>query len=508
MTDDAARTNLLSFIGGKPRQLVPGGSLPASRSNRDFPTLSDTLGYVIAAHVVELFRAEVIDEQAFWAIARALVAATEDSNPPASGRAGAARLEGWIESRTPASVSGAATLGLAREEWLATASRLLWREATLVAFDHVLDVSEAALTLAETHAVTIMPAYMGLRPVQPTTLAHYLGPLIGPLGSARERLVEAATRVNRSPLGAGMLAGDVVAADREDLAERLGFAGPVPNTLDALASVEDFVGVLDGTAAIAAPLARFIREIGMWIRTDPTSFVLDEGWITNPEPAHPALVVSERLEALLLALESIEGEQDSLRRRLRQAGYGPLGGLHDTLCAAAPRFAAQVGEAMSEATELLSTGLLVNRAWLGNRAGRGYTTAADLATFLMTEEQIAPAAARRIAALVLAQVKEASLEVSGITPDQIDSAALLTIGREIKVEMETLGRFLAPRRYIERRQVTGAPAPKRTRAWIHEERALLSQHRGWQMSTTERIDAAMALLDATIEDAVSESLDD
>jgi len=182
--------------------------------------------------------------------------------------------------------------------------------------------------------------------------------------------------------------------------------------------------------------------------------------------------------------------------------------LHDTVIAAAPRLEAQCRAVSTEAAALLSTGLLVNRAWLGNRAGRGYTTAADLATFLMTEERIPPTAARQIALLVLARLKEASLEVSGITPDSIDSAALITIGREIKVEMETLGRFLAPRRYIERRQVTGSPAPERTRAWLEGERTRLAEDRRWLMDTTARIDAAMDTLVATIDEAAGESPDD
>jgi len=509
MTDDAARSNLLSFIGGKPQQLVRGGAVPeGSQSNRALPDSTASLWSAVAAHVVELRQAEVIDDPGFSAIARALLAARQSPGDVAGARAMANWLDAWIEARTPVSVSGAATLGLAREEWLATTARLAWREGTLLGLALALDVSEATLILAETHAVTTMPAYVGGRPAQPTTLAHYLGAVIGPLRSARERLVEAFARVNRSPLGAGMLAGDVLAADREDLAQRLGFAGPVPNTMDALASVEDVVGVLEAMSALVAPLARFVQEVVIWIRTDPASFVLDEGWSTSPEPAHPALVMAERLDTLTLELTSFDSDLDALKRQLRRSGYGPLGMLHDTVIAAAPRLAAQCRAVSTEAAALLSTGLLVNRAWLGNRAGRGYTTAADLATFLMTEERIPPTAARQIALLVLARLKEASLEVSGITPDSIDSAALITIGREIKVEMETLGRFLAPRRYIERRQVTGSPAPERTRAWLEGERTRLAEDRRWLMDTTARIDAAMDTLVATIDEAAGESPDD
>ncbi|MBA2469392.1 MAG: hypothetical protein H0V37_08300 [Chloroflexia bacterium] len=509
MSDSATRSNVLSFIGGDSKRPARGMAASSdANGERVRPDTWSELWRVVAAHVVELRNAGVIDDAGFSAIARSLLAARQSPAGEAnSPRALAERLDRRIESQIPASVSGAATLGLAREEWLATAGRLTWREAALAIMAHALDVSEAVLVLAETHVVTIMPAFTGGRPVQPTTLAHYLGAVIGPLGSARGRLVESFTRLNRCPLGAGMLAGDVLAADRADVAQRLGFGEPVPNTMDALASVEDLIGLLDAVAALVGPMGRFVREVGIWIRTDPSSFVLDEGWTTIPEPAHPALAMSERLDALQIAMATLEDDLDSARRQLRRLGYGPLGAAHDTVIDAAPRLISPCLDALATANALFSTGLVVNRAYLGNRAGRGYTTAADLATFLMTEEQIPPTAARQISVLVLARLKEAGLEVSGITPDMIDSAALLTIGREIKVEIESLGRYLAPRRYIERRQVTGSPAPEMTRAWLADERARLTADRHWLQQTQVGIDSASEALTATIERAADESMD-
>jgi hypothetical protein len=51
----------------------------------------------------------------------------------------------------------------------------------------------------------------------------------------------------------------------------------------------------------------------------------------------------------------------------------------------------------------------------------------------------------------------------------VDTAAMLVIGRELKVEPETLGRWFAPRRFLERRLVEGSPAPAKTREWLERE---------------------------------------
>lgn len=478
---------------------------PAASTNAIPPTSESAAWQVLAVHLLELRVAEVVDDAALQALALALQNSRESSSVGGeSPRQAVIRLGQQAESRVPASVSGMAMLGLPVEDAVATVSRLQVRDALLHLMAEIVTLSAAAQTLAETHVVTIMPAYSGGQPVQPTTFAHFLGGVIGPLGQSRRRIQEAYAAINRSPMGSGMLAGDVVGADRDELAQRLSFDGPVANTLDALSSVEDMVSVCEAVASSVSILARFVRELRQWIRTDPTSFVMDEPWQESPEPGHPSLKLALRLDRLLIELESSTDRLDGIRAGLRRLDYGPLGVGHDLKLVEA---ITSLQEPLNDATELFLTGIVVNRAYLGNRAGRNYTTAPDLAAFLMMEEQIPPAPARQIAVLVLARLQDMRLEVSGITPDMIDSAALMTIGREIKVEMETLGRFLAPRRYIERRQVTGSPAPDMTRAWLDTEAGLLDADRTWLEITRQSTDHAANTVRQSIEAAAFEDLE-
>ncbi len=145
-------------------------------------------------------------------------------------------------------------------------------------------------------------------------------------------------------------------------------------------------------------------------------------------------------------------------------------------------------------TELLGD-LEVNRAYLANRAGRAHTTSGHLADFLMTEEGLEPAAARNIAALTISRAIPAGVEVSGITPEMIDAAALAVIGRELGVEVEQISRHLAPRRFIERRTATGSPSPAATHAFLDQERLRLGADTRWREEASARISAAFAELD-------------
>ncbi|MGN6486131.1 MAG: lyase family protein, partial [Thermomicrobiales bacterium] len=410
-----------------------------------------------------------------------------------------------VDSLTPPELAGAATLGLAREEWLATIVRLSWRDALDTAIAAVLELRAALVELAESHVPTIMPAFAGNRASQPTNLGHLLGGVIVPMRTATGRLERARAAIDRSPLGAGMLAGEILALDRERQADLLGFASPVGNTLDAVMSVEDVIEAAEAMAAAVAPVRRFLRELGAWMRSDPDSFLLSDPWQVTVEASNPLVAIPEPIDLLIQRMTAIEDRARALVLRLRDAGYGPVGGMADGLLDAARALAAEVPATLGEARALLAEGLAINRAYLGNRAGRAYTTGGDLASFLMAEEGIPPSAARAIAAMVLRQLHEQRLEVSGIQQDMIDSAAMLTIGREIKVEMETLGRYLAPRRYLERRAVLGSAASAPTREWLASERADLEADRASASRRTAG-SAAMAQLDAAIA-AAAEAVD-
>lgn len=478
-------------------------------SDRIPAPVTDSAWLVLACHLLELRAAEVIDDLAASSVALAFQgAAVAHADGSDGARQDVNDLLRRVEARVPAPVAGVATLGLSIEEVLATIGRMVWRETLLEFLAQANDLSDRVQRLAETHVVTIMPAYLGGQPVQPTTLAHFLGGLIEPLALARQRLKEALAALDSSPLGAGLVTGDVVGVDRNDVARRLGFTEALPSTIDALGEIAGPTGAVEAMTAVFVALERFVRELRQWVRTDPTSFVMDQDWVVSPEAGHPSLSLSNRLDAFGLALGVILDRLDSARLQFRRLDYGPIGMGHDVIIGQAIDLAAASHPVLVESTTLFETGIVVNRAYLGNRAGRFYTTAPDLATFLMTEENLPPALARQIAVLVLARIKDMRLEVSGITPDMIDSAALMTIGRELKVEMETLGRFLAPRRYIERRQVLGSAAPEMTRDWLANRATSLDDDRAWLADRNAHVKSALDTLRQAIDTLAETSPDD
>jgi argininosuccinate lyase len=129
----------------------------------------------------------------------------------------------------------------------------------------------------------------------------------------------------------------------------------------------------------------------------------------------------------------------------------------------------------------------INRAWLARNAGHALVTSGDLADFFMAEEELNPSAAREIAALTASRAGQEGLEASAITPAMIDAAALLVIGRELGIEIERLGAYLAPRRFIEKRTVLGGPAATAIREYLSLERNRLETDRRWLEEKRRRI---------------------
>lgn len=459
------------------------------------------------AHIVLLERENVIDEAAAGAILRAIDSArmnTGSTNP--SVWEAVASLEDRVNASLPGEISGAASLGRTRTETIATATRMKFRSDTAAIALGSLRLREVLHELAQAHAVTVMGAFADRKAAAPTTLAHFLGGVIGPLESTWKRLLASIDALDRSPLGAGLMVGEVFTSNRADAATMLGFREPIENTLDAAGSVEDIVEMLEAIAAQAAVIRRFAHELLIWIRTDPTSFFIDERWESVPEPAHPAHAVSTRLEQLNYRAQHVEVYARGAIDLLRAQPYGPISVVWDQITQNVNGVLGHADSLLRDSIAAVREALIVNRAYLANRAGRHYSTATDVAAFLMEDQQLNPAAAQRIAGLAISRLKEASLEAAQITPDIIDSAAVLVIGQELKVEMETLGRYIAPRRYIERRDVLGSPQSDRTKAWLANVAAGIQRDRAEIASRQDRWKAAAKSIQQRLEES-AESLE-
>lgn len=463
------------------------------------------LGDIVTAHVVMLRDTGIVDDPVLAALLTAIDGVSRGAQEAdKDGIVGLiARFDERVDALTPAGAVGTGTVGRGRADTAAALVRLALRWDALALGQSVVGLRRTLIDLAGQHAATTMPAVSSGRPAQATTFGHFLGGVISPLGRATTRLNAAIDDLNRGPLGAVALASSSLPIDRERAAELLGFDSPVDNTFDAVIAVDHLVAVGQAASAVALPIRRLLVELGLWLRTDPSSLRLDDRW-TRRDPGLPQLASPVGLDRIVAAASAAISHAAAGGRVADSLGYEPVGPELDVIFISTLT-SVRDATGMVDATDaLLREGLDVNRAYLANMAGRGHTTSSDLAIFLMEAEGLDPAAAANIAAMTINRAIADEIEASGITTQMIDASALLVIGRELAVEFEAISRYLAPRRFLERRTATGSPSPARTREYLGREERLLDEQHAWLGSLERRIAAASSERDRIVRDALAE----
>ena len=110
----------------------------------------------------------------------------------------------------------------------------------------------------------ILPGYTHLQPAQPVSLAQHLLAYAWMFRRDAGRLEDTLSRVRVSPLGAAALAGTTYPLDPQAVADEVGFAGILANSMDAVADRDFVLEALFDAATIMMHLSRLCEEIVLW----------------------------------------------------------------------------------------------------------------------------------------------------------------------------------------------------------------------------------------------------
>lgn len=151
-----------------------------------------------------------------------------------------------------------------RNDLQATAQRMAGRELVLGAVEAVARFGAAAARQAEAYADTPMPGQTHLQAAQVITPGFWFAAVVEEALRTLRRLRSAYAEVDRCPLGAGAMAGQELDWDRDRMAALLGFAGPEPHALVAVASRGWALAVGGDLSAFGVALSRFATDLMAW----------------------------------------------------------------------------------------------------------------------------------------------------------------------------------------------------------------------------------------------------
>ena len=277
-------------------------------------------------------------------------------------------------------VGGKLHTARSRNDQVALDVRLYLRDEIDAIALALIALQSALLDQAENNLDVIMPGYTHLQTAQPVLFGHHMLAYVEMLSRDAGRLHDLRSRLNLMPLGAGALAGTTFAIDREWVAEQLGFAGVTRNSLDTV-SDRDFALEFCGFASILMMhLSRFSEELILWSSADFAFVELSDGFCTGSSimpqkknPDVPELVRGKtgRTYGNLVSLLTLMKSLPLAYNKDMQEDKEPLFDTIDTVRGSLKVFAGMIAE------------MRVNPMQMRIAAGRGFSTATDIADYLV-----------------------------------------------------------------------------------------------------------------------------
>ena len=270
--------------------------------------------------------------------------------------------------------------GRSRNDQVATDIRLYLRDHVLLIGQQLDKLLNALLDLAEQEVNTIMPGFTHLQAAQPITLGHHLLAYFEMFKRDRERLQESFKRINTMPLGSAALAGTSYPINRERTAELLGFERISQNSLDAVSDRDFAIEFASNASLIMIHLSRFSEELILWSSAQFDFISLPDSFCTGSSimpqkknPDVPELVRGKtgRVTGNLISLLTLIKGQTLAYNKDNQEDKEPLFDSVETIYSCLRIFADMVPN------------IHANRENMLHSAIKGYTTATDLADYLV-----------------------------------------------------------------------------------------------------------------------------
>ncbi|HOW85532.1 MAG TPA: argininosuccinate lyase [Candidatus Aminicenantes bacterium] len=350
--------------------------------------------------------------------------------------------------------------GRSRNEQVVTDERLFLKSALPAAAGAVADVQKALLALAESAPAAVMPGYTHLQRGQPVLFTHYALSFVWALERGKDRIADAARRLDVCPLGSGALAGSTVPLDRDALRVELGFAGLTENSIDAVADRSFILESLGALGLVLLDLSRLAEDLIIFASAEFGFIVLADAAATssslmpqkkNPDVLELLRAAPGRLFAHYARLFMVlKGTPWSYNKDLQEDKEPLRRGVEDALraleaAAAAVRCVRPVPERMAAAID-------------------PSIFATDLADVLV-ERGVAFREAHGVAAEAVRLAESSGRRLDGLKPDEF---------RGLHAALAALPAGLFdPRRSIERKKTAGSTNPEMVRRQLKKARALV-----------------------------------
>lgn len=299
-----------------------------------------------------------------------------------------------------------------RNDQVATSFRLYVRDAVDVTEQALKALQLALVKRAEEHTDSIMPGFTHLQTAQPVTLGHHLLAYVEMFGRDRERLWDARDRMNECPLGAAALAGTSFPIDRQVTAEELGFERVTANSLDSVSDRDFALEYMAASSITAVHLSRLAEEMVNWSSAQFGFIRFSDRFSTgssimpqkrNPDAAELVRGKTGRINGNLVALLTTMKGLPLAYNKDMQEDKEPLFDTAENLLICLQAMCGMVEDFTADTKRMEQA------------ARSGYSTATDLADWLVRELKIPFRDAHHITAKIVAVAAKKGVQLDALS---------------------------------------------------------------------------------------------
>jgi len=411
--------------------------------------------------------------------------------------------EAWITKnpRYGPDVGGWIHIGRSSGDLSVTGYRIALRERLLDLLEAVCELREALLDTAENNLESVMAGYSHNQIAQTLTFGHYLLARVLPHERDFQRLRECYARVNMSPAGSAIMSGTDFAISRERTAELMGFDEVIKNTKDAVFGQDHMLETLAVLAILANNIGKYADDLDWY-----SGFEFDE-----VEPADQlsgtSSIMPQKKNPVCFE-DFTRGRSGLIFGRLMGALAIDKVGTHavSPMLMIPPEVLNAIEHTLGSIavmTQAMKT-IKFNKDIAKERVTEDWAQATDLAAALTRERNVPWRLAHHIVGtLVRHAIEEGKLPME-TTPEMIDQAAMESIGKPIKWDVNSIRRALDPLESVKRRQITGGPAPNKVAEAIKECRKNLKKDRETVSSLRSKQEEAAEKLETAIDSIIGD----
>ena len=314
--------------------------------------------------------------------------------------------------------SGRLHTGRSRNDQVATDFRLWVRDQTDAAISGLEALMSAFLAQAKLGTDWIMPGFTHLQNAQPVTWGHHMMAYVEMLARDKSRFEDARQRMNESPLGAAALAGTSFPIDRNMTAKELGFDCPTANSLDSVSDRDFALEFLSCASICAMHLSRFSEELVIWSSAQFRFVTLSDKFSTgssimpqkkNPDAAELIRAKIGRIFGANVALMLVMKGLPLTYSKDMQEDKEQVFDAADNLMLALAAMEGMVGDMMANCNNLQIA------------AASGFSTATDLADWLVRSLDMPFRDAHQVTGTLVALAETEKCDLLDLTLDQMQS---------------------------------------------------------------------------------------